>query len=173
MKRGGGKSKGNSFEREYAKKISLFLTGGQRTDACWRTSNSGGRATVNKSDTHCGDLCATRPEAEKFFSTFSLELKNYKAIDFLHFNKEKFILYDWWKQASDDALRSNRHPLIIFRINRKGDFLCTSDDVLSDLTNKDILSCSDFSGMNKLMIHNIKWETLVVTDIDLLWKFKV
>src|SRR4030067_1921593 len=133
MKAGGGKAKGSSYEREIAKKLSLWLTAGKRNDCIWRTSNSGGQATVTKSDTQCGDLHAVRPEAQKFFDTFSLELKNYKELDFFQFftgSKTEFIINKWWSQALGVATRANKEPLLIFKINRKTELLVYSNDRL-------------------------------------------
>lgn len=172
MKKGGGKAKGSSFERFYAKKISLWITDGKRDDAVWRSSNSGGKATVTESDTQCGDLVPTRPEAQSFFDRFSLELKNYKAIDFLHFNKENFILYKWWEQASGDAKRSgDKHPLLIFRINRRGDFLVMNEKTLTELIQTDTLSERELYKRNILTIKRPDNDTLIISDIDLLFTF--
>ena len=123
MKSGGGKRKGSAYEREISKSLSLWLTDGKRVDCVWRTSGSGAMSTVNNSDTQCGDLHAVRPEAHKFFSIFSLELKNYKSLDIMSFQNKNFKLYEWWRQAENDANRANKIPLLIVRINRKGDWL--------------------------------------------------
>lgn len=47
-KRRKGAGKGSSFEREICKMLSLWWTGGERDDVFWRSSQSGGRATIRK-----------------------------------------------------------------------------------------------------------------------------
>lgn len=42
----GKKSKGSDFERAVSKQLSLWWTNGERDDVFWRSSQSGGRATV-------------------------------------------------------------------------------------------------------------------------------
>lgn len=126
MKPGGGKSKGSNYEREIAKKLSLWLTNGKRNDTIWRTSNSGGMATVTNSDTQCGDLHSVREESKAFFDVFSLELKNYKELDFFQLfktGKTPFIIETWWKQALNDATRANKEPILIIKINRKPELI--------------------------------------------------
>ena len=161
MKAGGGKAKGSSYEREIAKKLSLWLTAGKRNDCIWRTSNSGGQATVTKFDTQCGDLHAVRPEAQKFFDTFSLELKNYKALDILTFQSKNFILKKWWVQASTDAKRANKIPLLIVRINRRGDWLIFSESVRNILI-------EDYLDINKTMKYSSDGLN-IISDLGNLW----
>lgn len=45
MRSGAGKSKGNAFERDVCRKLSLWISDGKRDDLLWRTAASGGRAT--------------------------------------------------------------------------------------------------------------------------------
>lgn len=73
-------AKGGSFEREIAKKLSLWWSGGKSDDVFWRTSNSGGRATTRrkkgqKSYAGHGDLSYTHPDGKPFIDYFALELK--------------------------------------------------------------------------------------------------
>ena len=162
MKPGGGKAKGSAYEREIAKKISLFLTEGKNPDTVWRSSNSGGKATVTKSMIGCGDLQSISEESKKFFSIFSLELKNYKELNLLDFQKENFILNKWWEQASTDAKRANKIPLLIIRISRKGDFVCWDNEagdkiaeyfnVIIDSRERSYFDCSNIKIANKKYI---------------------
>src|SRR4030042_4685553 len=97
-----GKAKGGAYEREISKKLSLWLTDGERNDTIWRTPGSGSWSTVNNSETSCGDLHSVREESKAFFDTFSLELKNYKELDFFQFftdSKTQFIITKWWEQC--------------------------------------------------------------------------
>lgn len=72
--------KGSQFEREICKLFSLWWTKGKRDDVFWRTSNSGGRATVRSRQGRqtfgqCGDIQATDPIGQPFIDQFSIELK--------------------------------------------------------------------------------------------------
>ena len=72
--------KGADFEREVARKLSLWWSYGARDDLIWRTSQSGGRATQrSKKDKPTaggyGDLAATDPRAAPLFQFFTVELK--------------------------------------------------------------------------------------------------
>jgi hypothetical protein len=73
-------SKGGSFERQFCYRLSEWWTGDADSCVFWRTSQSGGRATVRsrkgkRTSGHHGDICATDPCAEPFFKLFCLELK--------------------------------------------------------------------------------------------------
>ena len=79
-----GKQKGSGFERETCRDLSNWLTfhleGTARDDVFWRSSNSGGRATVRdkvKKKTHgsYGDISAIDPLGYKLLNHFILECK--------------------------------------------------------------------------------------------------
>ncbi len=72
--------KGADFERRVAKHLSLWWTGGKHDDTIWRTSQSGGRATVRRrqgkrTSGQAGDLCSTDPASRGLFRLFAFELK--------------------------------------------------------------------------------------------------
>ncbi len=72
--------KGSEFERELAKRLSLWWTNGERNDIFWRTSQSGGRATQRskKGETtfgSYGDLTAVDPIGAPLLKMFTIELK--------------------------------------------------------------------------------------------------
>jgi hypothetical protein len=73
-------AKGSSFEREVAKQLSLWWSGGERDDLIWRTAMSGGRATVRhrqgkRTAGQAGDLTATDDQALPLFKLVAFELK--------------------------------------------------------------------------------------------------
>jgi len=74
-------SKGGEYERNIAMDLSRWWSGAPDTDRlCWRTSQSGGRATTRKKAGkkvrgHCGDLCAVDRDMEAFFKVVTLEVK--------------------------------------------------------------------------------------------------
>lgn len=81
----GAKSKkGGSFERWFAKRLSLWWTQDlpePRDDIFWRTQNSGGRATARGKKRKAtrgqyGDVAATDPIGRPFIDLVTIELKN-------------------------------------------------------------------------------------------------
>jgi hypothetical protein len=73
-------AKGGDFERLICKKLSLWWSKGKTDDLCWRSSQSGGRATVRhrkgkKTAGHCGDICLTSDRMKAFFKLFTVEVK--------------------------------------------------------------------------------------------------
>lgn len=75
-----GKSKGNAFEREIAKQLSVWWTAGERNDVFWRSQNSGARATQrsNQNQTTAGqygDICAADPIGKSLTDLMIIEIK--------------------------------------------------------------------------------------------------
>ena len=71
------KQKGNNFERDCSRMLSLWWTGGKRDDAIWRSASSGALTTVGKGRylAHTGDFAATDGEAELLFKHVIIEAK--------------------------------------------------------------------------------------------------
>jgi hypothetical protein len=140
-------NKGKPFEREIATKISLWLTNGAHDDQVWHTGSSGARGTVrtknlkSASKEIIGDLTATieaSPLVKKFFNCFSCELKtgypkgkykskktnittvtNWSISDILDGKENTPTFFKFWGQAINDANKSKREALLIFRRNQK------------------------------------------------------
>jgi hypothetical protein len=79
-KRRGDPKKGSAFEREFAKKLSLWWSEGKADDWFWRVGGSGGRATnrakQGKSTSNgCGDIGAQCHEAQRLLNVVTFELK--------------------------------------------------------------------------------------------------
>lgn len=74
-------AKGSSFERKVCYALSDWWTGGADDDVFWRTSNSGGRATVRSKKGKAtlgqhGDIGATKPIGEALLDFVTIEAKN-------------------------------------------------------------------------------------------------
>jgi hypothetical protein len=72
--------KGSSFEREICKKLSLWWTDGENDSVFWRTSNSGGRATIRSKAGKAtkgqeGDIAAIDRIGEPFIKALTVEIK--------------------------------------------------------------------------------------------------
>ena len=80
-KRKGNPGKGSNFEREMAKKLSLWASNGKHDDWVWRTSSSGARAKTRSKQgkttaNSCGDLKPEHMGAFFIFKKAIWELKN-------------------------------------------------------------------------------------------------
>lgn len=73
MRTGGGKSKGDAFERKIARDIGIWFCGDK--DAFWRTSGSGARA--HRDDIHPGDIGPVKNIPSRF--PFCIECRNREA----------------------------------------------------------------------------------------------
>lgn len=123
MRKGGGKAKGASFERDVCKKLSLWITQGKREDCFWRSAMSGGRATVGRRkgadhQRQAGDITATSPEGHVLTDKWYIECKNVKdlAITAALFNGIG-ALAKFWLEAVEQATHFKRMPMIIAKQN--------------------------------------------------------
>lgn len=125
MRPGAGKSKGSDFEREVSKKLSLWITGGRNRDALWRSQSSGARATIaagkgRKLDSQAGDIAAVHPDGLVFGKLFSVECKFYADVGYTEFITARTgPLMGFWAQAVRDSNKAGRHPLLVFKQNRR------------------------------------------------------
>lgn len=72
--------KGSSYERVICKRLSSWWTYDTQDDVFWRSSQSGGRATVRfrkgqRTAGSYGDICALDPIGEPLLKLFTIELK--------------------------------------------------------------------------------------------------
>ncbi len=75
-----GRGKGSSFERTICRELSLWWTKGKRDDIFWRTSQSGGRATIRskkgkKTFGQYGDIQAVDPKGQPLIDLCTIEAK--------------------------------------------------------------------------------------------------
>ena len=131
--------KGASYERQMCRKLSLWLSHGEHEDLLWRSSISGGRATValkagRKLSRQAGDISAIAPLGHILTDRFFLELKHYRNLQleafFLH---GKGKLAKFWKKALAEAKQHKREPLMIVRQNRTADLVITKPGALRDV----------------------------------------
>lgn len=131
MRKGGGKSKGASFEREICGSLSRWVSAGTRDDIFWRSAMSGGRSTVALKKgqvlaAQAGDISSVHSEGYCFTNRFFVEVKFYKNLDFAASFNEKGKLSEFWKVAKQEAQKYKRVPLLIARQNRLPTLLCTN-----------------------------------------------
>ena len=94
-------AKGSDYERKLCKRFGLWWTNGQRDDVFWRSSNSGGRATMRARAGHQthgqhGDMAATDPVGVPFVAVFTVEMKR---------GYSKFTVQDMLDKADGAAVQ--------------------------------------------------------------------
>ena len=131
-----GKIKGGVFEREVAKKLSLWITGTPETNVLWRTAGSGGRATQSyksgvKQESQIGDIGSIHPAGQWFQQHFICECKHYKDLDLIPFLfKQKGILMGFWNKLVEESVIYSRIPLLIGKQNFIPAFVMTDLDII-------------------------------------------
>lgn len=69
------KRKGNQWERESAKLLSLIISNGETDKVFWRTASSGAFATIHNTDLQAGDLTIIHPD---YYFPYIVECKHLK-----------------------------------------------------------------------------------------------
>lgn len=131
MKPGGGKEKGSEFERSVCRRLSLWLSEGERGDIFTRNVLSGGSFTnaVKKGSDELalpGDIAANHPIAFTFLKLFSVECKHMKDLNLegllFDYQGSSFMAVTYIKSQKQaekikaDALvvaRQNRRPIVL------------------------------------------------------------
>lgn len=131
-----GKGKGSDFEREIAKKLSFWWTGGARDDIFYRSHSSGARFTSRKKsgkDTayQSGDITCSDPDGKLLIEYFSIECKTgyadktkggivrWDALDTIDSSQKEPVLKKLWRQCQHDARECAKEPILIFRRNQR------------------------------------------------------
>ncbi len=123
-KPGMGQKKGKKFEKEIAKKISVWWTNGERDDVFYLTSGSGSRYTFRKKvgkDTKnsSGDIGILDPIGQPFLNIFSIEAKNgySNKLDIMSIidgkKDQKHIIFDWALKAQNEVDGTDKECFII------------------------------------------------------------
>lgn len=135
-----GKAKGSKGERELSKWWSQW-TGFDFT----RVPSSGGLRWKGMVGATTGDIvCAHDIHSRRF--QFSVECKTYKDINFEHYilGNKKSKLKGFWEQASDDAIRGNKVPILFMRYNG--------------------MAKNTYFVMMPLLVYNLLFPTLIKLD---------
>lgn len=132
------KVKGASYERWVCKKLSLWISEGKHEDLLWRSSLSGGRATVSLKRgggvRQAGDVCAVAPGGHDFCNLFYIECKHVRKLDIEAFCiNGNGILAKFWRTARREAKKHGKQPVIICRQNRTPDLAITLPEAFSVL----------------------------------------
>jgi len=130
VRSGGGKAKGSTFEREVCKRLSLWVSSGEREDVFWRSAMSGGRSTVAMKNrgvlqhAGAGDVSAIAALGERLLDYAIVECKAYANLDVLSgILKDTGKLRKFWEVLLTQAVKYDREPLMIARQNQFPTFM--------------------------------------------------
>ena len=149
-------AKGGGFEGEISKEFSLYLTHMKSEDGVWRTESSGARATQKQKAKQAfirpdmfGDITYTMPETKYWFDIFSIECKTgyakktkskkkksttvtmWSLLDLVDSQQKMAMFHEFWNQCLNDAIESNREPMLIFRRNRRTPCITMHNDIFA------------------------------------------
>ncbi len=138
MRKGGGKGKGSSFERETCVKLSRWISDGKHEDLLWRSAMSGGRSTVasklgKRLAAQAGDITAIHPLGQPLIKHFLIECKHYRSLDFEGLITGKGQLVNFWQVALKQAAIYNKQPILIAKQNRFPTVICMTREGYADI----------------------------------------
>jgi len=118
-----GKAKGSGYERDICKMLTTWLTGKDKPYVWWRSPSSGALATITAQNPNLtGDIISVLPEGNFLTDKFSIEIKTgYPKSSFNKFfsGAKNNELEMFWKQATVDATKSNKEPMLVYKKDRK------------------------------------------------------
>ena len=124
------KAKGSGFERVICHELSLWISQGEHDDLFWRSSLSGGRATVmfkkgGKNRTQCGDITAIHPDGNPLTDKFLISCKFYRELKIEGtVLGNKGGLRSFWEECVEEAQRHGKFPMLIAKQNNTAPFIC-------------------------------------------------
>lgn len=123
MKPGAGKGKGSGFELDTCKRLSLWLSHGERTDLLSRSIGSGAAFTKALDRMKLcgppGDVMAIHPLAHKFCSSYLVECKFWKNLYLNDFLRQKDELFDAMIKAESQATAADMHWMVLAKQNHR------------------------------------------------------
>lgn len=174
-----GHGKGSDFERTICKELGLWWTDGARDDIFWRTSNSGGRATVRKGRSTFGgygDVQAVDPIGQPLLNITSIELKrgygHASVGDLLDEGKAKSQWALWAEQAEMERGQGGQpYWMLITRRDRRGavvhipaTFASALRDAGGDVYRAPTLFRIRYNGTSVISFPLFAWKELVSHD---------
>jgi len=127
-----GKQKGAAFERECCKKLSLWLSKGQRDDLLWRSAMSGGRATIalargRQAANQAGDISTVSAFGAVLVDRFVIECKAYRDLNMFGLLTGRGNLCDFWEILRSQAEEAKKNPMLIAKQNQRPVILLLDD----------------------------------------------
>jgi hypothetical protein len=120
-----GKNKGNQFERDMCRRLSIWISDGKRDDLLWRSNSSGGQFTQRAKtkggfESQAGDIVSIDPLSKPFMDLCTVELKNYNSLQLqglLYFGKFKITTF--WQTHVALSKKVHKMPILIGKELRK------------------------------------------------------
>ena len=172
--------KGESFEREICKYLSLWWSDGKYADIFWRSRVRSTRKSLSAKH-QLGDIKADSPEGEGLMKVFNIELKTgysvgkkgktvknvpWDLLDLIDYRKgsedlEKKQIIKFWRQTVTDAEISERIPLLIFKRDFHVPVVCISSRLMNTLENyqnqyNNRLFCYEENDYEKLVFTRVE-----------------
>lgn len=154
MRKGGGKSKGGSFEHLIAEQISTAMkVFGIHADDCYRTKNSGATKAQPGDLQFSPALCSLLPA--------TIECKHYAHINYklgkpLHLQPKSYPILDWWKQLKrEEKDAGNKFGLLIMRGNHCSDLVAFAP--------KRMVVVFDALNMPRFTFSRYNFKSLIIT----------
>lgn len=148
--------KGNNFEREVCRRLSLWWTDGEDDDCFWRNklrrTNKAYNAQMQE-----GDIIATKEIAIPFTERFTIECKSgyshrkktnskkpsttqmvknvpWDLLDLVDGNRKDPTILKFWYQAEDAGNLTGKTPILIFKRDFHEPTICINNDLAKELT---------------------------------------
>jgi len=166
---------GNNYEKEFAKILSRWLTGDEKTDVCWRDVCSGNRATVRGKkglDTaRTGDIVATVSMYQSFFDAFYIDTKTMKDVNLCLINPKNIsntLLQEWIKVVKDAKTKIPMMPVKIRDYGKTPPFILFPNRIeIDDLTYIEYKFAKDNMYYDCILVlqdeffSNLNWKTFL------------
>lgn len=126
------KQKGAAFERDICRRLSLWVTAGERRDCFWRSAMSGGRATLGLGRgevlaRQAGDVSAIGPEGHPLTDRYYIELRFYRDLAIARSLLERRgTLAKFWEEVVGQAARYGRAPMLVAKQNLYPELILTA-----------------------------------------------
>lgn len=169
------KVKGNSFEREVAKKISLWLSDGKDEYIFVRREGSGGNVRDKKGlSGKGGDIFAEKETGEWLGSRVSFELKFYKDLskDLWNFVAGKSGKLDGFIVQAEESAELQGEGVywcLVFKQNRMSTLVLTDCDVFCDVIRDYSVVRRNYSAVKGFGKEYFLFELEVILGCD--WRF--
>ena len=123
------KGKGNSFEREIARELSLWWSKGKNKYVFSRSLSSGAWNTMHRTEgvtAHVGDMESVDHIGRHFTNKVMVETKWYKKEDSFLYEillSKKIQILAWWDKCEKEATDTLKIPMLIVKFNYKVPFI--------------------------------------------------
>ena len=166
--------KGQQWERDVSKLLSLWVSAGARSDIFWRTRASGalntnrrkqGGGSIRSQVGDIGLLDAYSPEGRKFLDHFAVECKFTKPKNMWPGESEGWnTVRGWWDKIRLEAGQAGVRPLLVFKSNQRPPIALLQTQLVSNLDERPLMYLPWQEDVSLYLL-----EDLVKLDLDYLY----